>query len=424
MTAGSDPVDPLIAEFERTQWTRNGVQDERTRADRRRCLEVLRDVLGDGLGPEGIAVSPLGVEWTEVFDAHLCRPVDATQLTAAGWLPVDSLIGEGLPRRVGPRRWAVLEDGRVLAGVRFVDGPADPVRSVLEGCRERSEVRLREVLELRRLVREGRPFPVTAAPLRAAAEIESGLGGRLLAPWASGRSVAAPAPLPGSRRRLVLAISGVDGSGKSTLRAALAEGLGRAGVPVSTVWVRPGMGMGRLTALAAWGKRLLRQDAAPGVRAMADPAATRPASRRGAVGYAWALLVSCSFLVGVWRQHRSARGVVLYDRHLVDALATLDFAYEGVDLRLQHRLVRALLPRADVRLYLDVPADVSVARKPDDVLGEHAVRSQLAAYARWLDRIPPTVRLDATRPTVDLVTEALQVATAAENTGHKRRRRR
>jgi len=157
---------------------------------------------------------------------------------------------------------------------------------------------------------------------------------------------------------------------------------------------------------------------------MADPAATRPASRRGAVGYAWALLVSCSFLVGVWRQQRSARGVVLYDRHLVDALATLDFAYEGVDLRLQHRLVRALLPRADVRLYLDVPADVSVARKPDDVLGEHAVRSQLAAYARWLDRIPPTVRLDATRPTVDLVTEALQVATAAENTGHKRRRRR
>jgi thymidylate kinase len=423
VTEGSDPVDPLIAEFEGTQWTRNGVPDERTRADRRRCLEVLRDVLGNGLGPEGIAVSPLGVEWTEVFDVHLRRPVDTARLTAAGWLPVDSLIGDGLSRRGGPRRWAVLEDGRVLAGVRLVDGPADPVRAVLDSCRERSEVRLREVLELRRLVQEGRPFPVTAAPLRAAAEIESGLGGRLLAPWASGRSVAAPAPLPG-RRRLVLAISGVDGAGKSTLRAALAESLGRAGVPVSTVWVRPGMGMGRLTALAAWGKRLLRQDAAPGVRAMADPAAARPASRRGAVGYTWALIVSCSFLVGVWRQHRSARGVVLYDRHLVDALATLDFAYEGVDLRLQHRLVRGLLPRADVRLYLDVPADVSVARKPDDVLGEHAVRSQLVAYARWLDRIPPTVRLDATRPTGDLVTEALHIATAAEYTGHIRRRRR
>jgi thymidylate kinase len=423
VTAGNDPVDPLVAEFERTQWSRNGVHDERTRADRRRCLEVLRDVLGNDLQPDGITVSPLGVEWTEVFDVHLRRPVDAARLTAAGWLPVDSLLGDGPSRRAVPRRWAVLEDGRVLAGVRFLDGPADPVRSVLEGCRERSEVRLREVLELRRLVREGRTFPVTAPSLRAAAEIESGLGGRLLAPWASGRSVAAPAPLPGGRR-LVLAISGVDGSGKSTLRAALAEGLDRAGVPVSTVWVRPGMGMGRLTALAAWGKRLLRQDAAPGVRAMADPAAARPASRRGAVGYAWALIVSCSFLVGVWRQHRSARGVVLYDRHLVDALATLDFAYDGVDLRLQHRLVRALLPRADVRLYLDVPADVSVARKPDDVLGEHAVRSQLASYARWLDRIPPTVRLDATRPTVDLATEALRMATAAENIGHKRRRRR
>jgi hypothetical protein len=186
--------------------------------------------------------------------------------------------------------------------------------------------------------------------------------------------------------------------------------------------VRPGMGLGMLTALAAWAKRLLRQEAAPGVRAMADPAAARPASRRGTLGYVWALLVSCSFLVGVWRQHLSARGVVLYDRHLVDALATLDFAYAGVDLRLQHRLIRALLPRADVRLYLDVPAEVSVARKPDDVLGEHAVRSQLAAYGRWLHRYPATVRLDATRPTGDLVAEALSVVTVVDRPGHKRSR--
>jgi thymidylate kinase len=136
----------------------------------------------------------------------------------------------------------------------------------------------------------------------------------------------------------------------------------------------------------------------------------------------WALLVTVAFLVGVWRQHSSARGVVLYDRHLVDALATLDFAYEGVDLRLQHRLVRAFLPRADVRLYLDVPAEVSVARKPGDVLGEHAVRSQLAAYDRWLDRVPATVRLDATEPAADLVAEALRVVTTTEHSRHKRHR--
>jgi thymidylate kinase len=126
------------------------------------------------------------------------------------------------------------------------------------------------------------------------------------------------------------------------------------------------------------------------------------------------LLVTASFLVGVWRQHLSSRGVVIYDRHLVDALATLDFAYAGVDLRVQHRLIRALLPRADVLLYLDVPAEVSVARKPDDLLGEHAIRRQLAAYARWLERLPTAVRLDATRPTSDLVREAIRIVAGGE----------
>jgi thymidylate kinase len=179
------------------------------------------------------------------------------------------------------------------------------------------------------------------------------------------------------------------------------------------------MGLGRLNSLAAAGKRLLRQDSGPGLRVMATPEAPRPASRRGAVGWLWALLVTLSFLAGVWRQHRSGRGVVIYDRHLVDALATLDFAYAGVDLRLHRSLVRAVLPRADLTLYLDVPAEVSVARKPDDLLGEHAVRTQLTQYARWLDRLPPVVRLDGTRPLPDVLDQALRVVISAQNPGHK-----
>jgi thymidylate kinase len=420
VSSGTDPAGSLLAEFSRVQLARNGIPDDEAREDRKRCAELLQEMFADDLGAGGIAGSALGVEWTEIFDVHLHGPLDVQRVTDAGWLPLDQLL-DG-PGRGRNRRWAVVEKGRVLAGVRFVDEAADPVRAVLEGCRERSEVRLRDVLELRELSRAGRQFPAgSPAALRAAAEVESGLGGRLLASWASGRSSTPPVSLPG-RRGLVVAISGVDGSGKSTLRAALAENLERAGVPVSTVWVRPGMGLGRLMSLAAVAKRLIRQDAAPGVRAMADPDAARPASRRGLLGYVWALLVSLSFLVGVWRQHASSRGVVLYDRHLVDALATLDFAYEGVDLRFQHRLVRTLLPRADVRLYLDVPAEVSVARKPDDVLGEHAVRSQLAAYDRWLDQLPASVRLDATTPAGDLVAKALQVVTSTDHTSHKRRR--
>lgn len=424
MTGGPEtgPLTGLVAGFSRAHLARNGVPDDGTRRDRVRCLEVIRAVLGDDLVPDGLAVSPLGVEWTEIVEAHVAGPVDPARLSTSGWLALDRLVGGNDTRRDRPRRWAVVEENRVLGAVRLVERPVDPVRSVLDGCRERGEVRLRDVLELCALSDAGAAFPPSAAALRAAADVESGLGGRSLARWASGRTASPPVRLTRPGRRLVVALSGVDGSGKSTLRAALADSLGRAGVPVSTVWVRPGMGLGPLTALAAWAKRVMRQDAAPGVRAMADPTAARPASRRGAVGYLWSWLVSCSFLVGVWRQHRDAAGVVLYDRHLVDALATLDFAYEGVDLRLQHRVIRALFPRADVRLYLDVPAEVSVARKPEDVLGEHAVRSQLAAYAHWLERIPPTTRLDATRTTEDVHAEVFDILTSAITRRHRRRR--
>jgi thymidylate kinase len=429
MSTGTDPADPLVTAFGQAQHLRNGLPDDALRADRVRCRELIHEVLGDDVGQGDVVVSPLGVEWTEVFDVRTRRQVPAERLAEAGWLPLDSLLGGHTTarrkRRAVPQRWAVVEGGRVLAGMRLSDGPVDPVQAVLDSCRERAEVRLREVLELRALRQQGRPFPLDAPPLRAAAEIESGLGGRLLAPWATGRAGNAPVALRNGRRGVVVAVSGVDGSGKSTLRTALADSLERAGVPVSTVWVRPGMGLGPLIRLAAWGKRLLRQDAAPGLRAMADPDAVRPASRRGAVGWIWAFLVTVSFLVGVWRQHRSTRGVVLYDRHLVDALATLDFAYGGVDLRLQRRLIRVLLPRAEVRLYLDVPAEVSVARKPDDLLGEHAVRRQLEEYERWLDRLPPAARLDATLATAVLVGEAIRVITARRNanvsaSGHER----
>lgn len=411
MTSRTGPG-PLLARFDRLQRRLNGVPDENAGRDRRRCQAVLQEVLGDLVGASGIRASPLGVDWTEVFDVDLPAGTDPAPLLARGWLPLDPLLGLSASRG-RPARWAVVEDGRVLAGIRLVEGPVDEVSTVLDRCRERSEVRLCDVLELCLLRERGLRFPVDDAVLRVASDIESALDGRVLAPWASGRSLVPPVALPGGRRTAVVAVSGVDGSGKSTFRAALTAALSAAGVPVTTVWVRPGMGLGRLNALAAWGKRILRQDPAPALRAMATPAAERPASRRGPVGWVWALLVTLSFLAGVRRRHAAASGVVVYDRHLVDALATLDFAYAGVDLRLPHRLLLTLLPAADVRLYLDVPPEVSIDRKPDDLLGEHAVRSQLARYAYWLDRLPPATRLDGTRPTAQLVLSALPEIVAA-----------
>jgi thymidylate kinase len=114
------------------------------------------------------------------------------------------------------------------------------------------------------------------------------------------------------------------------------------------------------------------------------------------------MLVTLSFLVDVRLQHVKGRGVLLYDRHLLDALVTLDFVYEGVDLRLHRAVVRRGLPKPQLSVYLDVPAEVAVTRKPEDIFGEYAIRRQLESYEARRGEVEDLRRLDGTRPPEEL----------------------
>jgi hypothetical protein len=157
-------------------------------------------------------------------------------------------------------------------------------------------------------------------------------------------------------------------------------------------------------------KRLLGQGEEPGVERVARgeaPAAL--ASRRGPLGWVWALLVTLSYLSDVRRRYASTRGVVVFDRHLLDALVTLDAFYAGIDTRVHRTLVRALLPRASVSVYLEISAPEALTRKRDDAFGELAVRRQLAAYAARLGEVPGLVLLDGTRPAEDLALELFEL---------------
>lgn len=167
-----------------------------------------------------------------------------------------------------------------------------------------------------------------------------------------------------------------------------------------------------LDRIAALGKRVLRQDSAPGIRSVAEggePGAL--ASRRGFLGWMWALLVTLAFLFDVRKRHLRARGVVLYDRHLLDGLVTLHFAYGGVGLRFQAALIKMFLPHAAVTLYLKAPADVAVERKPGDVIGEHAVARQLELYERFARDVGNLHELDATAAPSELTMSALYALT-------------
>lgn len=406
------------------RWPSNGVPSAALAEDRERAAALVRQHLSDFVYPQGVRVSVLGPAWSSDIDVHVRALPTQDLLRSLGWLPVGALL-----RRLGLRgadRWAVIEDGRVLTAVDFHQRPpADVLELVIARCRRRRQVRLREVLELRALVRAGGSLPDRDPVVRTAARIEAGLGGSLLHRWSGGAPTLPPATisiLPRApaflsrirRRRLHVAVTGVDGSGKSTLCRALQENLHRAGVPSGIVWTRPGMRLGALELVARVGKRILRQDDAPGVGRVARGDGTSLPSRRGATGRLWALLVTQAFLRDLHRRRRAAEGVVVFDRHLADALVMLDVAYQGVDLRASEALVRRFLPPAAVTLWLDVEPEVAASRKPDDAFGTEFVRRQVERYRLRVREVETLRRLDATRPPRDVAAEALQVVLGLE----------
>ncbi|WP_448611145.1 hypothetical protein [Geodermatophilus sp. URMC 60] len=358
-----------------------------------------------------------------------------TLLTGLGWLPLDSLLDLlGLPET---DRWAVTDERGVLAALdlHLSEPEPDEARRVLRRCRRRGEVRLREVLELRALLRSGAQLPPDVPVLRQAAGLEAHVGGDMLSQWLDRSAGPGPALLPGwgsagrrglrrvrSRlgRRLVVGFSGVDGAGKSTLVREVLLQLRTAGVPAGTVWARPGLGLDRLDRLAGFAKRALGQDSGPAVRTVA--AGSRlPRSRQGLVGWSWTVLVTSIFLIDARRQHLRERGVLLYDRHALDALVTLDVAYRGTSLRLPRALVRHLIPAANASFYLDVPADVACGRKSDEIFGSAAVVRQLELYTAHREQFPDLHLLDATRPVPENVREVLRTLTSGGGAAPRRR---
>ena len=408
---------------------RNGVPSPEVAQRRRDAMAVIRVVLADLVEDASIRHSVLGVEWSTDVDVHVREEPPVGRLEAAGWLPLDGLL-----RRVGrdgAGRWAVRDSrGRALALVDFDLGELpDPLEGVFARARRRGEVRVREVLELRALQRAGRTLPAADPVVGAAARAEAALGGTDLPAAPGDASVVPPVPVepaagPGVRRRVrrpqvasrrfVVAFSGVDGSGKSTLARAVGDELGFLGIATQQVWARPGMRVVALDRVARLARRALRQSSEPAMQRVAKGMPAESASRRGALGWAWAMLIVGSFLADVWRRHLRTAGVVLYDRHALDAEVTLAFVYRGVDLRFHHWLVRRALPKADLTIYLHADAEVAAARKPGDTFGAHAIAAQLEEYARRLPGRPAVHRLEpGDVPTLAAAVVALAAGTAA-----------
>ncbi len=219
------------------------------------------------------------------------------------------------------------------------------------------------------------------------------------------------APVP--RRPMVIGVSGVDGSGKSTQIAALRTTLAELGVPAEIAW-KP-VGHGRALRLVRRSvKRLLGvsppgaapvQAEAPALTWDPNPASRRLRERSPALTSAWSAYVAISTAAayrGAELRCRVTGKALICDRHALDTDAHLVFQYGDArrpDLAI--RLSDAITPCADAAFQIDVPAEVARSRKP------------LQYTAADLDRLTAAYRQERARlgvPTVDGTLPAGQLA--------------
>jgi thymidylate kinase len=387
-----------------------------------RAHEVTMTVLRE-LEPV-ISSSPAGPGWSSDIDVHVTDAARAASLgVGAGWIALSAI-----DRHLGypdSHAFAIVADGEILARADIQTSPApDPLTKVLKRADRLGGPDARTVVELRSLPLDQLDGSRSQV-IEQAAALEHAMGGSLLAGRlgdvsATPRVTGAGRPRRGPRPQARIGISGVDGAGKSTLITGLQEALDICGLPSQVIWTRPGMGLNRLDALATRIRRLRGEDE-PGIRQLAeggDPGTIT--SRRGVVGWLWLTLVTIAFISVVRRETRKAHGVVIYDRHLLDAMGTIEVFYRGVDSRLQRRLVRAAMPEVDLAVWLVIEPHVAASRKPGDMIGQDLVAAQHESYLRHSSQVRGLLTIDATKPPHDVLHEVL---IAFENALSSRRRR-
>jgi len=208
----------------------------------------------------------------------------------------------------------------------------------------------------------------------------------------------------------VVALSGLDGAGKTTQAHLLAVALHALGYDVAVEWARVGFSPG-LAALmsplrAAVPRRRTQaaQEASPIAADAFEQGARRDRRRPPWVDGPWSVLVArwdCADARRRQAQHTAAGRVAVRDRYLLDSLVHVSDRYGGGSTTAAARglLVRGM-PAATCALLLELPPATAFARKPGEWslpdLERHA-----ASYDEVADSLD-VLRVDATLPVHEL----------------------
>lgn len=204
----------------------------------------------------------------------------------------------------------------------------------------------------------------------------------------------------------VIALSGLDGSGKSTQAELLRDTLRATGFDAVVEWNR--LSHDRwLDAVARPVKRLLRRGAPPASSTATGSSPVAAQAAPGALRGVWVVVVAVANAlahVRSVRRHTLAGRLVICDRYVLDSVVHLLTDYPpGPGRRVAVAVVRLLSPRPRAAFLLAVAPEVADERKPRPGRRER-IATQAVAYDAEHERLG-VVRLDATRPVEDLAAE-------------------
>jgi thymidylate kinase len=213
----------------------------------------------------------------------------------------------------------------------------------------------------------------------------------------------------------VVALSGLDGAGKSTQARRLAAALEQLGFEPVVIWTplasNPGLRV--IAAPARWlltrlerhglGGGLGRRSAEGG-SLVAVPDAGQGGSATVFVRLAWATLVALANAASQARRaapHLARGRVVIFDRYVLDSAVHLRYLYGAHhSFRVQEGLVRLLSPRPLRAFFLDAAPATVAARKPLQYAPAQ-LEAQIELYRANAARLGVT-RLDGERSVDDL----------------------
>ena len=357
---------------------------------------LLRADVVELLGPEDLDLDPARAEWVWSNTlplaplAHLRRPAPALSLLL--------LARRYRGRTAQVDRWRP----------RITEALAEETTAWDQAAAQADAWGVRRRLAALRAASTG---PIARGAVYAAAR-----EGRRTGPL---RAAAAVLDVPRPRRSRVLALSGLDGAGKSTQAQLVAVALGDLGVTTAACWSRMSSSswLFRTDRRLAGHRRRLRARLAqrrPAGSAPVEKPAEARAVRRLRLRYpwltwCWAWMVAFDTVVAQRSALRKVDRdveVVVCDRYRLDSLVHLSATYgRTVDMTWQNRLVRALLPRPAAAVLLRLPATDAFARKRDEFTVE-----ELDAHSRWYDRHAATEGVTVLDALADRVVLAEQIA--------------